>query len=220
MPIKSEQKHPTCPLCTYTGPAEIIDGQDSRTYFMCPKCRLVHVEPTDYLPPEIEKERYLTHNNGIQYPGYVKFLNRAIEPTLPFLNDGAHGLDFGCGPAPTLSILMQQNGFSCEDYDPFFFPELPSGPFDYIFATECFEHFFNPAKEIGQINQRLKPGGLLTIMTLFWHTQQDFQTNFYFRDTAHTVFYHPETIKWIATNYGFKIELIDMERIAILRKKG
>ncbi len=110
----------TCPLCNNKGTFKAVGDPDERAYRECGKCRLIFTE-TRFLPSkENEKERYLTHNNGIQHEGYVNFLNHAIEPALPLLKKDMHGLDFGCGPAPTLSLLIEQKGFTCDNYDPFF----------------------------------------------------------------------------------------------------
>jgi len=207
-----------CPLCHTSENLTRLEGQGKRTYSRCPECALIFVGKGDVLPAEEEKSRYLEHKNGIQYPGYVKFLNQAIDPALPLLKPGDRGLDFGCGPVPTLSILMKRQGFECADYDPFFVPEKPRGPFEYIFATECFEHFFDPAAEMDYINSLLAPGGLLIIMTVFWKDEGELISGFYFRDPSHVVFYHPKTIEWLANRYGYGIEYMDDERIVILRK--
>ncbi len=194
-------------------------GQDSRRYHICPECRLLFVHPGDHPEANEEKERYLLHNNGIQYPGYVRFLKQAIDPTLPYLAPKSRGLDYGCGPVPTLSLLMQSKGHTCLDYDPFFFPKLPTGPFDYLFATEAAEHFFYPGAEFTRIGSLLKPGGILTLMTVFWHHTDDLLQNFYFRDPSHVVFYHPDTLDRIQHLYGFSRLYCDNKRVVILKKK-
>ena len=129
---------------------------------------IILTDSLDFPTPGEEKETYLLHNNGIQYQGYVKFLNQAIELALPRLDNTMRGIDYGCGPVPTLSVILKEKGIDCRDYDPIFFPEMPAGPFDFVFATECFEHFFNPADEITRIGSLLKSGGLLVVMTHLW----------------------------------------------------
>ncbi|MCH8558759.1 MAG: class I SAM-dependent methyltransferase [Balneolia bacterium] len=207
-----------CPLCGTENNLKQLDGQDIRVYSKCPECTLIFVRQEDLPAADEEKSRYLEHNNGIEYPGYVKFLNQAIQPALPFLKPGGRGLDFGCGPVPTLNILMEREGFTCENYDPFFVPDKPDGPYDFIFSTESFEHFFDPAKEIEYVSSLLKPGGLLTIMTVFWKSESDLIIHYYFRDPSHVVFYHTDTIEWIAKNYGYDVVYSDEKRVVILRK--
>lgn len=209
-----------CPLCSNTHGFTTIIGIDTRGYKICSNCRLIFTETQFLLSNSDEKARYLTHNNGIQYPGYVNFLNQAIEPTLPYLQQNSNGLDFGCGPTPTISALLKQQGFNCDDYDPFFFPQLPNKVYDFIFATECFEHFYNPAKEIKTICNLLKPGGILTIMTEKWSTEEAFRTWYYLNDKTHVSFYHNDTFQFIAKTYGFEIIESDNLRVIILRKLG
>jgi hypothetical protein len=36
--------------------------------------------------------------------------------------DNLHGLDYGCGPGPTLSSMFREKGFKMADYDLFFKP--------------------------------------------------------------------------------------------------
>lgn len=209
-----------CPLCRVTQNLTPVPGQDERDYYHCASCELIFIPPSQYLRPDAEKARYEEHKNGIQYRGYVRFLMQAIKPALPLLKPGDAGLDYGCGPGPTLSILVEREGFSCQDYDPFFRPELPPGPHEFIFATECFEHFFDPHDEMQKLGNLLKPGGLLIIMTQFWKKKKDLIKAYYFRDTAHCVFYHPSTMDFIADKYGYKIEYRGKKRVTILRKKA
>ncbi len=75
----------------------------------------------------------------------------AIDPALPYLTAGMTGLDYGCGPTPTLSVMLRREGIRCEDYDPFFVGHPLQKTFDFVFSTEAFEHFFHPGREIRKI---------------------------------------------------------------------
>jgi hypothetical protein len=69
-----------CRLCLSNNELSQITGIDEREYYLCENCKLINVHP-DFFPDKIqEKERYLTHQNGIQYTGYVTFLSRAMIP--------------------------------------------------------------------------------------------------------------------------------------------
>ncbi len=209
-----------CPLCHHPEDLKRMDGPLDRLYRLCGRCRLISVDPTNFPSREEEIARYVTHKNGIQYPGYVKFLVRALKPSLPYLSGGAsEGLDYGCGPVPTMSILAKKNGINCWDYDPIFFPERPKGPFDIIFATECIEHFFRPADEFNNLSVLLKRGGLLTIMTETWTDLDRFATWYYSNDLTHVCFYHEDTIRYLADAHGFTLLESDRRRVFILRKK-
>lgn len=210
----------SCPLCFNNKESlKSVEGPDARAYMACNRCKLIFTE-TPFLPAEkSEKERYLTHNNGIQYKGYVNFLNQAVEPALPLLKKHMHGLDFGCGPVPTLSLILEQKGITCDDYDPFFFPDIPPKCYDFIFATESFEHFFYPAKEISLIKDLLKPGGILIIMTETWKSTGEFTDWYYAKDFTHVSFFHNKTFEFIAREFGFEFLKSHKDRVMVLRKK-
>jgi len=151
----------------------------------------------------------------------VKFLYRAITPALHYINTKQRGLDYGCGPVPTLSVILKENhGIACDDYDPIFYPDSPSDQYDFIFSTECFEHFFAPTKEIVTIKELLKPGGLLIVMTELWNDDTDLATWYYFRDTTHVAFFHTKTFQYIAEFYDFELIPCDDIRVVILKKRN
>ena len=207
-----------CPVCKQQKYFSEIEGPLDKPYLLCEQCQLIFLDPGYFPEPSEEKAHYLTHKNGIQYRGYVRFLRQALDPTLPFLSDGDRGLDYGCGPVPTLSILAERAGYPCKDYDPLFFPELPVGPHDFIFATECFEHFFDPPKEMVKIRTLLSDNGILTIMTHCWESIPRFKTWKYARDPTHVCFYHMETLQYLSKQYGFEWLATDHKRVVVLRK--
>lgn len=47
-----------------------------------------------------------------------------------------------------LSRLLEGHGFTMTDYDSVFFDVPLTEPYDFIFSTECFEHFEEPVLEI------------------------------------------------------------------------
>jgi SAM-dependent methyltransferase len=207
-----------CPLCLNKESFEIVKGPDSRAYRGCNKCKLIFTETRFQPAKKNEKKRYLTHNKGIQYKGYGNFLNQAIEPALPLLTNDMQGLDFGCGPEPTLSAMLREKGISCDDYDPIFFPEMPEKTYDFIFATESFEHFFFPAKEIQCIKNLIKPNGYLIVMTEKWKSIEAFKTWSYAKDATRVSFYHLHTFRFIATKFGFGTIESNNDHVVILQK--
>lgn len=208
----------TCPLCYNESFSLDIEGPKKRLLHLCTNCKLIFEQRTNFLDLKEEKKRYLKHENGIQHEGYVNHLNQAIKPALKYLKQGWRGLDYGCGPAPTLNLLVEREGYSCEYYDPIFYPEPPLETYDYIFATECFEHFFSPETELHKIDALLQPRGILVVMTQLWNNTTNFKNWGYARDPTHVVFYHEQTFRFIATHYGFEILEIEIDRVVILRK--
>jgi SAM-dependent methyltransferase len=208
-----------CPLCFNEEFFLPVKGPDNRIFKMCRNCELIFAENRYLLTETEEKQRYLHHNNGIHNEGYVKFLNQAIEPALPLISRDMKGLDFGCGPTPTLSVLLTQKGFGCDDFDPFFFPHIPQKQYDFIFATECFEHFYHPAKEIAHIHDLLKPGGILIIMTEIWKSPESFEKWYYAKDPTHVMFFNENTFRFMTDTYGFKHMKNDGIRVFMFKKR-
>lgn len=207
-----------CPLCASTAPFTHIIGPRNRGYLLCQNCQLIFMS-RQFLPDRTtEKARYQAHQNGPQDAGYVSFLNQAITPALPCLNGSMRGLDYGCGPVPTLSGLLQVHGLHCENYDPYFYPAFPENQFDFIFATEVVEHFFHPGNELQRISELLKPGGILTVMTEPWLSLQGFAEWHYAKDFTHVCFYNDRTIAYICTQYGFEKMQQSSARVTVLKK--
>jgi len=172
-----------------------------------------------FLPePAAEEQRYKAHQNSPQDAGYVRFLNLALSPALRYLNDSMRGLDYGCGPVPTLSGLLKARGLDCENFDPYFYPDKPQDHFDFIFATEVLEHFFNPAEELKRLSELLVPGGILTIMTEAWSTLEGFAEWHYAKDMTHVCFYHARTLEFICAQFGFEQLYYDAHRVWVLKK--
>lgn len=208
-----------CPLCSCTGSFVRFEGPLGFGYSKCPGCELIFMDRASLPSPEDEKRCYATHRNGPQHPGHVRFLEQAIAPALPHLGESMRGLDFGCGPVPTLSVLLAREGLCCEDYDPFFGPSrLPPGRFHFIFATEVFEHLFWPGRELRLICDLLRPNGLLVVMTELWTRCREFSEWRYARDHTHVSFYNRRTIESICRLYGFSELPSGNGRVVLLQK--
>jgi len=226
-----------CPLCSasdctlwYVQERKPLIG---RAYHRCSNCKLIFVPSAHQLSAEEEKAIYTAHENNPDDPGYRKFLNRAFEPVLSRLKDShlntaqlnegrsnqPHGLDFGCGPGPTLSLMFQEAGFSCEAYDPFFANDtaLLQKTYDFITATEVFEHLSRPAKELKLIGDMLKPEGILAVMTKRPRDLAAFKSWHYLMDPTHITFYSLATFDWIAKTYGYTL-IYSSDDVVLLKK--
>ena len=206
-----------CPLCnTLNSNAFSANG---KTYYSCSNGGLVYMDENYLLCAGEEKKRYSFHQNSIDDAGYVQFLSRVIEPAMQYLSAGMSGIDYGCGPNPVLSQIIEGKGFDCDHYDPFFFPEINNTKkYDFVFATECFEHFFSPTLELQRICKLLKPSGILGIMTEMLSENADFNSWYYKNDPTHVCFYSKKSFDYICETYGFKELYNDNHRVIILRK--
>jgi Methyltransferase domain len=198
-----------CPLCGAGAPCRFhVDAR--REYLRCTVCQLVFVPAKYHLTPELEKAEYDLHQNSPDDQGYRKFLSRLFKPMSECLNPGAVGMDFGCGPGPTLSVMFEEAGSKMSVYDLFYAPETEvlSKTYDFITCTEVVEHFASPGKEFERLFSMLKPSGVLGIMTKLVKNQQVFSSWHYIHDPTHISFFSEDTFLWIANHYKVKVEFI------------
>lgn len=201
-----------CPLCQDASPRLFLSAEEDRldhkAYSECPACKLVFLHPEYHLGPLEEKKRYDLHRNHPEDEGYVRFLSRLTEPLLKRLKPGAEGLDYGCGPGPTLSVILARAGYSVADYDPFYFPaaDALTRQYDFITCTEAAEHFYHPGAEFERLAGLLKPGGCLAVMTDFLTMPERFVQWHYRRDPVHVSFYRAETFLYLADKYAWKAD--------------
>lgn len=196
-----------CSLCSSKSvrPYAITHG---RRYVACETCGLVSMVPADRLGAEAERAHYATHENDPADEGYRRFLDRLAGPLTERLASGAVGLDFGSGPGPTLSVMLEERGFRTRIYDPFFAadPSVLEHTFDFITCTETAEHFFDPRSAFERLDAVLRPGGWLGVMTQLLTSRRIFTQWRYARDPTHVTFYRPQTLAWIAAHFGWTLE--------------
>jgi len=197
----------------------MIDGPNKKAFLCCKICNLVFSE-TRFVPSlKEQKKRYIQPNNGVQYTVYLNSLNLVIEQTTPLLSKEMTGLDFDCGPTPVIGTLLEKQGINCINYDPIYFNEIPEGQYDFIFANECFEHFFFPAKEIRKIKDLLKPNGYLIVITEKWNSSTVFTKWPFAKDSMHVSFYHSDSFQYIAAKYGFTACPSKNQKVFIFQKQ-
>lgn len=194
-----------CPLCG--GVAALHAQLGARAYHRCGTCRLVFLDRSLLPDAADERARYETHENDPSDPRYRAFLDRLAGPLIQCLTPGAEGLDYGSGPGPTLSVMLEERGFPMAVYDPFFAPDASvlDRMYDFVTCTETAEHFFEPGREIDRMASLLRPGGWIGIMTGIFHEEMDFEDWWYVRDPTHVCFYAPATFRWIADHYGWRL---------------
>lgn len=206
-----------CPLCRE--PASEFYADSRRAYFRCSNCRLISADPATHLSAEAERAHYDTHENDPSDQRYRAFLNRLAEPLIARLPTGAVGLDFGCGPGPTLSVMCEEAGFPTAIYDPFYFDDrtVLERPYDFITATEVVEHLHSPRAELWRLWEMLRPGGWLGIMTSHVPDLETFSSWYYTKDPTHVVFFALETFQWLAEQW--QAELIHPSPNVVLLQK-
>ena len=193
----------------------------SSHFVFCAQCQMYFKSLKDCLSLEKENERYLQHNNDVTDVNYLTYLSKLFS----YLPKDLQGpvLDFGCGPTKGVEALVKKEKLNIEvhSYDPIYFPEGISKHFKYnkIYASECFEHFLNPAKTIGFISDLQDSDGVLAIRTeLYSLSKGPLEKWWYFKDPAHTCFYTEDTIRWLAERFNYQIKTLDSPYIVLEKK--
>ena len=203
-----------CPLCNCKT-CGLFFQDTKREYLRCPHCELVFVPQFYWLNSTDEKAIYDLHQNSPHDDGYRKFLSRLTSRLLNKLNPKQMGLDFGCGPGPALSYILEEKGHQVDLYDPFYYddPSIFSKSYDFICSTEVVEHLHNPCATFTSLFHMLKQHGWLGIMTKMVTDKQSFQTWHYIRDMTHICFYNHSSFEYIAKRFNAKITFISNDVI-------
>ena len=207
-----------CPLCDDRHISHYFQD-DQRDYWQCKNCKLVFVAGNQHMNEADEKQRYDLHNNSIDDAGYCAFLGKLLEPLSRRLPEAATGLDFGCGPGPTLSLLLEQRGFKVSCYDKYYADDesLLEKQYDFITSTEVLEHLREPKQVLERLISNLKPQAYLGVMTQLLPAASQFSKWHYKKDQTHICFYSDDTFKWIAERWGLALEILDKDVIILQR---
>ncbi len=178
---------------------------------------LVFVTADQHLSASDEKAVYDLHQNTPDDPGYRRFLSRLTVPLAKQLSEGACGLDYGCGPGPTLSVMMREQKFNMADYDPIYanLENLLADQYDFITCTEVVEHFRNPHDEFKRLFSLLKQRGRLGIMTKQVIDKQAFSRWHYKNDLTHISFFSRSTFFWLADHYQRRVEFFQNDVVIL-----
>ena len=201
--------HHQCRLCG-TEWAGLFWRDQRRDYYQCRRCRLVFVPPRHYLSSAEELAVYQQHRNDPGDSGYRTFLGRLYEPLQARLAPNSRGMDFGCGPGPTLSVMFAENGHQVALYDCFFAPDQSAltGAYDFITATEVVEHLHQPGEELSRLWALLRPGGHFGVMTKLVLGREAFSRWHYKNDPTHVSFFSRPTFEWLASEWRADIEFV------------
>ncbi len=189
-----------CSLCQSVS-SPFSDGK----YCLCEQCGGIFLPRNQYPDAETEKARYEEHNNDINDLRYQQFVSPITTAVMNTFSTEHKGLDFGAGTGPVISKLLNDHGYSIQQYDPYFhpYPELLKNTYDYIVSCEVIEHFFDPLEEFRLLKRLLNPGGALYCMTNLYHESIHFPTWYYRRDPTHVFIYQQKTLFWIKEEVQF-----------------
>ena len=215
-PMDVEPVH--CPLCGTDG-AGPFHRDERREFLRCKTCQLVFVPARFHLSLVDERAEYDLHENSPGDTGYRRFLNRLLEPLVSHLEPTSTGLDFGCGPGPTLSVMFEESGHSVALFDPFYAADESTlqRQYDFVTASEVVEHFREPRRFLDQMWCCVRPGGWLGIMTKRVLDDSAFATWHYKDDLTHVSFFSEATFGWLADVWSAELNIIGPD-VVLLRK--
>ncbi|MEZ9232805.1 class I SAM-dependent methyltransferase [Vibrio amylolyticus] len=207
-----------CPLCHNQDTHHYFEDKH-RAYLQCRECHLVFVDPTQRLDAKAEKAHYDLHENDPSDAGYRRFLSRIANPLMERIPSNAHGLDFGCGPGPTLSVMLQENSYSVELYDLYYHPDksVLEKTYDFITATEVIEHIYQPDLVWQQWLNLVKPHGWIGLMTKMVIDLEAFKNWHYKNDLTHVIFFSRKTFEYLAERDKLELEFVGND-VILLRK--
>lgn len=207
-------KHPTTPK---------RHSKTKHLFHFCLNCEFIQKDGSHYLSEKEEFTQYEFHENSIDDPKYVAFFEKFLkEAVFPYAPEGKHALDFGSGPSPVLSQLMERDyGYTFTIYDKFYAPDKSYSlkTYDLITSTEVIEHIEKPLPVFKEWKRLMKDDAILSVMTLL-HPQkeEDFWNWFYIRDLTHISFFSVKTMKVVAELVGLDIIYCDNNRYTTFRK--
>jgi len=205
-----------CPLC---GKHHLTPfySDSRRSYLRCATCQLISVPDTQLLSETDEQAEYELHRNNPIDAAYRRFLNRLFEPLNARLPAASYGLDFGCGPGPTLSLMFEEAGHSVALFDKFFAADNSylNNHYNFITASEVVEHLHQPMIELEQLWSLLKPGGWLGIITKLALNRNAFAQWHYKNDPTHIRFFSRASFEWLAEQWESQPQFIGSDVILL-----
>ena len=209
-----------CALCKTTNSSKFYK-EKFREYLRCLSCDFIFVPKMYHLSDAEEKSRYDTHNNDPNDHRYRHFLSQLLVPLLERIQQKSNGLDFGSGPGPTLSLMLEECGHSVDLYDKFYANDISvfEKKYDFITATEVVEHLSEPMAEISRLIEMLNNQGHLAVMTQILTPQIDFSSWYYKNDPSHIGFFTKKSLSFLASYLNIEVYFIS-ERVVFFQKNS
>jgi len=205
-----------CPLCNADNCSPFHTSmKPSRDYHICSYCDLVFVDKRFHLCSKEERSIYDLHENNPNDKHYRSFLNKLAKPLSEKLLPQSLGLDFGCGPGPTLSLMLEELGHQVAIYDKFYAddPETLTRQYDFITSTEVIEHLDAPNNTLTLLFSLLNERGVIGVMTKLRPSKEEFGSWHYKNDPTHIAFYSDKTMRYIAERFAKNIIIIEPDVI-------
>lgn len=211
-----------CKVCQ-SSTTDIHDEKKRVTYYRCSVCGFVFLDDAFIVDEVREKKQYDQHKNGLENEGYVQMFEEFIEISIaPYLNDTIKtALDFGSGPGPVLSTLLQRRGLVVDIYDLYYAPKkvYKNKKYHLITSTEVFEHLHKPLEVLRLLAEHTHSGGYIVLMTKSPpKDDQAFLAWWYRRDPTHISFFTPQSFEIMADKVALRLLETVHDNIVIFQK--
>lgn len=172
-----------------------------------------------YLSAEQERKQYDLHQNDPADQNYRRFLTPVYSAICKRVTLPAHGLDYGSGPGPTLSVMLQEVGYEMSIFDIFYAKDRAAldRHYQFITCTEVAEHLHQPGMVLSQLHDMLEAGGWLAIMTKRYTCRDAFAQWHYKNDPTHVCFFSDTTFTFFADQLNAKLE-VKSKDLVLLQK--
>ncbi len=208
-----------CPLCQSSHITPYFKNKDS-AYLICPNCDLVFAPKQYHLSESAEKNRYDSHQNNPSDKHYREFLSKVFIPVMDYIKPNDKGLDFGSGPGPTLSVMFEEKGYKMDLFDKFYAnnPLIFNNKYDFITATEVFEHLKEPDIHLKKIRNIMSKTAVLAVMTKMRNDDIDFSSWYYKDDPTHICFFSKNTMRYLGKVWDTDVKFYEDDVVLFLNK--
>lgn len=210
-----------CKICK-SQTKKVKDTKKSIIYHRCLSCGFISIDKLNIVDKIEEKKHYEKHENSFGNNGYVTMFQNFIDiAILPFSKKIKTALDFGCGFAPVLASLLENEKMIVDRYDYYFDnnEEYKNKKYDLITSTEVFEHLQNPIEILKILVNSTNKDGYIVLMTKFPpFCDEEFLKWWYRRDITHISFFTPKSFEILAVLTGLKFIKTINDNIVVFKK--
>jgi hypothetical protein len=210
-----------CKICQ-ASTSSIKDVKKELTYYRCSPCGFVFLDDKYMVNAIDEKSKYDQHNNSLENEGYVQMFEDFLDLSIGSYSEKIKTvLEFGSGPAPVLSKLLERRGFEVDIYDLYYAPQkvYETKSYDLITSTEVFEHLQKPLDILELLVKHTNTNGYIALMTKFPpKDDKEFLAWWYRRDPTHISFFTPKSFEVMAEKVGLKVLKTINENIVVFQK--
>lgn len=210
-----------CKICQASSNV-IHDSKKELIYYRCSACGFVFLDDVFMVDEVREKKQYDQHHNGLENEGYVQMFEAFIDVSVaPYLENIETALEFGSGPGPVLSTLLERRGLAVDIYDVYYAPQkvYEGKKYDLITSTEVFEHLQKPLDVLALLAKHTSSYGYIVLMTKFPPKEDEaFLAWWYRRDPTHISFFTPQSFEIMAEKVGLKVLKTIKDNIVVFQK--